>query len=55
MHRAAEVGAVEVVAALLAAGASTSVKEAVYGKTAEKVAEEMNQPEVLALLRAAAK
>ena len=42
----------EVVAALLAAGADTTVREAVYGKTAEKVAEEMNQPEVLALLRA---
>jgi len=53
LHRAAEVGDANVVGVLLKEGADKSLKETVYGKTAEKVAEEMNQPKVLELLRAA--
>merc|ERR1712032_638008 len=52
LHRAAEVGDAGVVGVLLQQGADKTVKETVYGKTAEKVAEEMNQPKVLQLLRA---
>merc|ERR1712037_1075928 len=52
LHRAAEVGDASVVGVLLQEGADKTVKETVYGKTAEKVAEEMNQPKVLELLRA---
>jgi len=53
LHRAAEFGDANVVEVLLKEGADATVKETVYGKTAEKVAEEMNQPKVLELLRAA--
>jgi ankyrin repeat protein len=55
LHRAAEVGDAGVVRVLLEAGADPAVKESIYGKTAEKVAEEMNQPGVLQLLVAARK
>ena len=53
--RAAETGDLAVVELLLAGGADTSITEDNYGKTASKIAEEMNQVAILEAIRKADK
>eukprot|EP00092_Neocalanus_flemingeri_P002507 GFUD01002683.1.p1 GENE.GFUD01002683.1~~GFUD01002683.1.p1 ORF type:complete len:256 (+),score=96.74 GFUD01002683.1:43-810(+) len=53
LHKAAECGDLPIVELLLGAGADVTITEDNYGKTAEKVAEEMNQVKILELIRKA--
>jgi len=55
LHKAAETGDLAVVELLLAGGADTSITEDNYGKTASKIAEEMNQVAILEAIRKADK
>ena len=51
MYRAAETGDQAVAQLLLAAGADITITEDNYGKTAEKIAEEMNQVAIMQMIR----
>ena len=53
--RAAETGDLAVAELLLGAGADVTITEDIYGKTAEKIAEEMNQVAILETIRKASK
>jgi len=55
LHKAAETGDLPIVELLLEAGADVSITEDNYGKTAEKIAEEMNQVKILEIIRKATK
>ena len=55
MLRAAETGDLAVAELLLGAGADVTITEDIYGKTAEKIAEEMNQVAILETIRKASK
>merc|ERR1711872_38187 len=55
LHKAAETGDLAVAELLLGAGADVSITEDNYGKTAEKIAEEMNQVAILEIIRKATK
>jgi len=55
LHKAAECGDLPIVEMLLAGGADVTITEDNYGKTAEKVAEEMNQVKILEIIRKATK
>merc|ERR1712215_113116 len=53
LHKAAEAGDLSIVKLLLEAGADVTITEDNYNKTAEKIAEEMNQVAILELIRKA--